>query len=41
LDNVNDAVMLAISITHMKMVLAAMIEAIFMVMGEPNKLVRQ
>ena len=33
---VNDAVMLAISIAHMKMVLAVMVEAIFVVMGEPN-----
>ncbi len=33
--------MLATSIEHMKMVLAAMIEAIFTVMGEPNDSVRQ
>jgi hypothetical protein len=39
---VDDALMLAISIEHMKMVLAAMIEAIsFVVMGEPNKSVWQ
>ncbi len=38
---VDNAIMLAVSIDHMKMVLAAMIEAIFVVMGEPNKLVRQ
>jgi hypothetical protein len=33
--------MLATSIEHMKMVLAAIIEAIFVVMGEPNDSVRQ
>jgi hypothetical protein len=33
--------MLATSIEHMKMVLAAMIEAIFTVMGKPNDSVRQ
>ncbi len=38
---VDDAKMLAVSIDHMKMVLAAMIEAIFVVMGEPNESVRQ
>ena len=38
---VDDALMLATSIKHMKMVLAAMIEAIFVVMGEPNKSVWQ
>jgi hypothetical protein len=38
---VDDALMLATSIEHMKMVLAAMIEAIFTVMGEPNDSVRQ
>ncbi len=38
---VNDAIMLAVSVDHMTMVLAAMIEAIFVVMGEPNKSVRQ
>ena len=38
---VDDALMLATSIKHMKMVLAAMIEAIFVVMGEPNESVRQ
>ena len=38
---VDDALMLAISIEHMKMALAAMIEAIFVVMGEPNESVWQ
>jgi hypothetical protein len=38
---VNDALMLALDVDHMKMVLAAMIEAIFVVMGEPNVVVRQ
>ena len=38
---VDNAVMLAINIKHLKMVLVAMIEAIFVVMGEPNKLVWQ
>ena len=38
---VDDALMLATSIEHMKMVLAAMIEAIFIVMGEPNESVWQ
>ena len=38
---VDDAIMLAVSVDHMKMVLAAMIEAIFVVMGEPNESVRQ
>jgi hypothetical protein len=38
---VNDTLMLATSIEQMKMVLAAMIEAIFTVMGEPNDSVRQ
>ena len=38
---VDDALMLATSIEQMKMVLAAMIEAIFTVMGEPNDSVRQ
>ena len=33
--------MLALDIDHMKMVLAAMIEAIFVVMGEPNVAIRQ
>jgi hypothetical protein len=38
---VDDALMLATSIEHMKMVLTAMIEAIFVVMGEPNESVWQ
>jgi hypothetical protein len=38
---VNNALMLAIDIDHMKMVLAATIEAIFIVMGEPDVGVRQ
>jgi hypothetical protein len=38
---VDDALMLATSIEQMKMVLAAMIEAIFTVMGEPNNSVCQ
>jgi hypothetical protein len=38
---VNDAIMLAIAIDHMKMVLVAMIEAIFVVMGESDVAVRQ
>ncbi len=38
---VNNALMLALDIDHMKMVLAAMIEAIFVVMGEPNVAIRQ
>ena len=33
--------MLAVSVDRMKMVLAAMMEAIFVVMGEPNESVRQ
>jgi hypothetical protein len=33
--------MLALDIDHMKMVLAAMIKAIFVVMGKPNVAVRQ
>ena len=33
--------MLALDVDHMKMVLAAMIKAIFVVMGEPNVAVRQ
>ncbi len=37
---VDDALILATSIEQMKMVLAAMIEAIFIVMGEPNDSVR-
>ncbi len=38
---VDDALMHATSIEQMKMVLAAMIEAIFTVMGKPNDSVRQ
>ncbi len=38
---VADALMLALDINHMKMVLAAMIKATFVVMGEPNVAVRQ
>jgi hypothetical protein len=38
---VDNALMLALDIDHMKMVLAAMIEAIFVVMGEPDLAVRQ
>ena len=38
---VDHALMLATSIEHMKMVLAAMIEAIFVVMGKPDESVWQ
>jgi hypothetical protein len=38
---VDDALMLAIDADHMNMVLAAMIEAIFIVMGEPGVVFRQ
>jgi len=38
---VNNALMLALDANHMKMVLAATIEAIFIVMGEPDVAVRQ
>jgi hypothetical protein len=38
---VNSALMLALDVDHMKMVLAAMIEAIFVVMGKPDIMVRQ
>jgi hypothetical protein len=38
---VNNALMLALDVNHMKMVLAAMIEAIFVVMCKPNVMVRQ
>jgi hypothetical protein len=38
---VDDALMLALDVNHIKMVLAAMIKAIFVVMGEPNVAVRQ
>ncbi len=37
---VDDALMLALNVDHMKMVLAAAIEAIFVVMGEPDVAVR-
>ncbi len=33
--------MLALDVNHMKMVLAAMIEVVFFVMGEPHVAVRQ
>ncbi len=39
--NVDDALMLALDADHMKMVLAATIKAIFIVMGEPDVAVRQ
>jgi hypothetical protein len=38
---VDDALMLALDVDHMKMVLAALIKAIFVVMGKPNVAVRQ
>ena len=38
---VNDSLLLAISRLLMKMALAAMIEAIFVVLGEPDKAIRQ
>jgi hypothetical protein len=38
---VDDALMLAVDVDHMKMVLAATIKAIFAVMGEPDVAVRQ
>ena len=38
---VDDALMLATIIKHMKLILAAMIEAIFVVMGKPNESVQQ
>jgi hypothetical protein len=37
----DDTLMLALDVDHMKMVLAATIEAIFVVMGEPDVAVRQ
>jgi hypothetical protein len=40
-DDVDNALMLALNVDHMKMVLAAMIEAMFVVMGEPDVAVRQ
>jgi hypothetical protein len=38
---VDDALMLALDVDHMKMVLAATIKAIFIVMGKPDVAVRQ
>jgi hypothetical protein len=38
---VDNALMLALDIDHMKMVLAALIEALFVVMGKPDVTVRQ
>ncbi len=38
---VNDALMIALDVDHMKMVLAATIEATFIVMGKPDIAVRQ
>jgi hypothetical protein len=38
---VDNALVLALDVDHMKMVLAATIEAIFVVMGKPNVVVRQ
>ena len=38
---VDDALLLALSKEHMELVLAALIEAIFMVMGDPDETVRQ
>ena len=38
---IDDALMLALNADHMEMVLAAMIEAIFIVMGKPDIAVRQ
>jgi hypothetical protein len=38
---VNNALMLSLNVDHMKMVLAATIKAIFVVMGEPDVAVRQ
>jgi hypothetical protein len=38
---VDDALMLALDVDHMKMAMAATIKAIFVVMGEPNVAVRQ
>jgi hypothetical protein len=37
----DDALMLALDVDHIKMVLAATIKAIFVVMGEPDVVVRQ
>ncbi len=38
---VDDALMLALDVDHMKIVLAATIEDIFVVMGKPDVMVRQ
>jgi hypothetical protein len=38
---VDNALLLALDVNHMKMVLAATIKAIFVVMGKPNVTVRQ
>jgi hypothetical protein len=38
---VDNALMLALDIDHVKIVLAAMIKATFVVMGKPNVMVRQ
>jgi hypothetical protein len=38
---VDDALMLALDVDHMKMVLAARVEAIYVVMGKPDVAVRQ
>ncbi len=38
---VDNALMLALDVDHMKMILAATIKAIFVVMGEPDVAVRQ
>jgi hypothetical protein len=38
---VDDALMLALSRRHMELVLAALIEAIFFIMGKPDTIVRQ
>jgi hypothetical protein len=38
---INDALMLALSICHMELVLAALIKAIFVIMGKPDTTVRQ
>jgi hypothetical protein len=38
---VNDALMLALDVDHRKLVLASMIKAIFVVVGEPNVVVGQ
>jgi hypothetical protein len=38
---VDDALMLALDVDHMEMVLAATIKAIFVIMGEPDVVVRQ